>query len=233
MKFLLLSLFSLLLTFGSDSADFRLNGDKQESNAINDRMKCNNVVDDFFDAIEGKLDEMFEPIPLPDVSFGFEQKILLVTVEGEAKLYNGRLDGFSSLRRSGDAQLDTSEKTGQKMLMAPLGVSNMKGHYSGHVKFMNVGPSIHVDVEVQSIMLEMYLAQNYKVIGEAAFLADLIFKHLGHIELKIHGLGPLDWIINPFSNFVLEHLKGFIFGLFRNPVKNWLADQIKLANIQL
>ena len=110
---------------------------------------ANVLVDDFLARIQHKLDEKFEPIILPDKGFEFEKKILLVTVKGEAKLTNGWLAGFSTLHRNGDAQLSTSP--GTRILKAPLGVSNLAGHYRGRVKFMNFGPTIEVDIKLGQV----------------------------------------------------------------------------------
>jgi len=190
---------------------------------------ANAMIDDFLDRIGSKMDEKFEPIVLPDAGFQFEKKILMVTVKGEATLKEGWLAGFSTLHRNGDARLSGSP--GTRILKAPLGVSNLAGHYKGSVRFMNLGPTIHVNIKVGQLAVEMFLMQLDG--DERAKLASLTPKHSGEIDVTIEGLGLLDWILTPLNKFLVNALKKFIWGFLDEKVKLWLGEQIAFENIQL
>jgi len=190
---------------------------------------ANSMIDDFLDRIGAKMDEKFEPIVLPDAGFQFEKKILMVTVKGEATLKEGWLAGFSTLHRNGDAHLSGSP--GTRILKAPLGVSNLAGHYKGSVRFMNLGPTIHVNIKVGQLAVEMFLMQLDG--DQRAKLASLTPKHSGEIDVKIEGLGLLDWVLTPLNKFLVNALKKFIWGFLDEKVKIWLGEQIALENIQL
>jgi len=200
------------------------------SSASTDPVTTGNImIDDFLTQIAPKLDEKFEPIILPDAGFEFEKKILMVTVKGEATLKNGWLAGFSTLHRNGDARLMGSP--GTRILKAPLGVSNLAGHYRGRVKFMNIGPTIEVDIKLGQLAVEMYLMQLDD--DPKARLASLKPTHSGKIDVKIDGLGVLDWVLTPLNKFLVNALKKFLWGFVEEKVKLWLGDQIALENIQL
>jgi len=206
-------------------------GASSSPSAINPKsaVQANILVDDFLARIAYKLDEQFEPIVLPDAGFGFEKKILLVNVKGEAKLTDGWLAGFSTLHRNGDAKLMGSP--GTRILKTPLGVSNLAGHYRGSITFMNIGPKFTVDINLGQLSVEMFLMQLDG--DEKAKLASLKPTHSGKIDLKVEGLGVLGWILTPINKFLVNFLRKFIWGFLEERVKLWLGEQIALENIQL
>jgi len=186
--------------------------------------------DDFVDELLARarplIQEKLEPVKLPEYSYEISKSVIITDVKAMAKVYDGRLSGLSTLYRGGDATL-TSSVHGQIISISTLlGLSNLVGHYRGAVKFMSMGPSVTVDLTVRSVTLEVTIYQGISPDGTKTKpqLTRFDIKNLGKIDFEFDGLGPLDWIINPFSNFLINQLRGVIAWIVESPLHNIIAD---------
>ena len=68
---------------------------------------------------------------------------------------------------------------------------------------------------------------------EKARLASLKPLHRGKIDVKIEGLGVLDWILTPLNKFLVNGLSKFIWKFLEEKVKLWLGEQLAAESIQL
>jgi hypothetical protein len=60
--------------------------------------------------------------------------VLLVTVSGEVKIFDGWLAGVGTVHRTSRAEVTKSTDGRVAAIRAHLGVSNLLGHYQGRVK---------------------------------------------------------------------------------------------------
>ena len=47
-------------------------------------------------------------------------------------------------------------------------------------------------------------------------------KEIGHIDVNIHGLGPLDWILGTVVGFVADLIRDFLADVLEGPIKDLL-----------
>jgi len=173
-----------------------------------------------------------DPIKLPEDKASFSKKILFVTVHGEARVYEGWLAGLSTIHRTGNAEMSTSNDEQTMMVSAHLGVSNLKGHYRAHAKFMSLGPSASATVSVSSVSVRIGVKQSF-VPGSKPQLTNFNIERIGGISIHFSGLGPLDWIINLLTNLVGNLVKGAISNAIEKPLRSLIAEKLSQIDIPL
>jgi len=188
-------------------------------------MNANSYVDELLMRAKPLIQEMLEPVKLPEYSFKVSRSIIITDVKAEAKVHDGWLAGLTTLHRAGDATLTITNKQHTISIATTLGLSNIVGHYRGEVTFMNLGPSVRVHLSVQSLTVEVGVLQSMAGdIKSKPYLTCFDIKNLGEIHFEFDGLGPLDWIINPFTNFLLNKIRGVIAWIVESPLRTIIAD---------
>jgi len=196
---------------------------------------ANVVVDELVEDVSSKIQEKYDPLSLPDGGFGFEKKILLVTVKGEAKFYEGWLVGLSTLHRVGTSHVTRTEGVGRSTHVAStLGIGNLVGHYKAHAKFMNIGPSFEVTVTVPEITIEMALEQQLDMEGSTPVLTHFKILRVGSVDVKIKGsLGLLNWTLNKIVSFIANLVKKVIINRIDQPIRQLISDKLKEGSVSL
>lgn len=179
-----------------------------------------------------------EPANLPEERLGFQKDILLVTVRGEVKLYDGWLAGISTLHRTGDGHIvktTGSSSTGCLVTLdAHLGLSSIVGHYKAHAKFMNLGPTFELMISIPTISFAISLKQDVNQDGSRPDLAFLDIENIGEVGIIVNGyLGPLDWILSKVYSVVGNIVKGFVANLLQKPIRKMLSEELRNSNITL
>jgi len=190
-----------------------------------DSTNANAYVDELLARARPLIQEKLEPVELPEYSLKISQSIIITDVEAEAKVHDGWLAGLTTLHRAGDAILSTTTDKKTISISTTLGVSNIAGHYRGEVTFMNLGPSVQVHLSVRSLTVEVGVGQSmYGNTKSDPILTHFDIKNLGEIDFEFDGLGPLDWIINPFTNFLLNKIRGVIAWVVEFPLRHIIAN---------
>jgi len=167
-----------------------------------------------------------DPLMLPLKSFEFSKKVLLVEVRGSAKVYDGYLKGLSTLHRTGLASMNTNAETGAVTFRATIGVNDLIGSYKASAKFMNFGPSFGININMESVGVTFEIVQSVEK-GSKPQLLSFGIVDLGKIKTEIDGdLNILDFILNKFSNFVINLVKDVVAGALDIPLRKLLQDLI-------
>merc|ERR1719244_1097936 len=174
-----------------------------------------------------------DPLTLPDARKGFEKKVLGVTVHGEAKIYDGFLAGIQSIHRTGDAEMTQSADMTKLKIKAKLGMSKLNGHYRMHAKFMNLGPSGEVSVQVSLVSVEIHVSVDLSTGKPKTTLEYFDIDYVGKIGIYFDGLGPLDWIINPLGGWIINLVKDKIVDAVEGPLRKIIADKIQNVEIPI
>merc|ERR1712037_659058 len=91
-------------------------------------------------------------------------------------------------------------------------------------EFMGIGVSAGITANIADfgiyIDAEMDVAN-----GGGLQLTNFAISHVGHIDIDVSGLGPLDWILELLVDFVDTFLKDWIVSLVEGPLKD-LIQQI-------
>jgi len=207
---------TLLLIFVA----FFSNGWCQNMNSYVDQVIANLI------QVEGQNLNRFT---LPDQSTGFSKKVLFVTVHGSASLTDGYANGLTSLHRAGDFSLNHLDDE-RYQLIGDLGISSMYCQYRANAGFMgiNVGATLKANVGFIRIRatVDVNLATNVKEISNF----DL---QMSDMDIKIDGLGPLDWILNTVVGFARGRIQDLIQDKLRGPVKDALQNELNKFNIPI
>jgi len=90
---------------------------------------------------------------------------------------------------------------------------------------MNLGPSISIGLTVDTLTVKVGIVQSfYGDTSSKPFLKDFDIENLGEINFEFDGLGPLDWIINPLTNFLLNKIRGIIAWVVEFPLQSLIAN---------
>merc|ERR1711970_366268 len=153
------------------------------------------------------IENGLDPATLPDADTGFRDTILGITFHGSAHLFNGRFWRLSTIHRTGDTSF-TVEGT-KVRLTANIGVEAPTAHYDASAEFMGIGVSAGITANIADfgiyIDAEMDIAN-----GGGLQLTNFAISHVGHIDIDVYGLGPLDWILELLVDFVDTFLKDWI-----------------------
>lgn len=195
------------------------------SAAANFSVNANPFVEELLERARPMIRANLEPVLLPDYSFEISQSVIVAEVKAVAGVHDGQLTGLSTLHRAGDAFLTTSNGGTTYSIDAHLGVSNIAGNYRGEVTFMSLGPSISVHLTVKTLSVKVGVIQGISGSEKTPpVLATFNIENLGQIVIDFDGLGPLDWIINPLSNFLLNKISGFIAWIVESPLHSLIAE---------
>jgi len=167
------------------------------------------------------VEEGLDPATLPNADTSFSDTILGITFHGSAHLFNGHFWGLSTIARTGDTSFTTEGTT--LRLTANIGVNRPSAHYDASAEFMGVGVSAGVTANIADF--QIYLDAEMDVVnGGGLQLTNFAITHVGHIDVDISGLGPLDWILELLVDFVDAFLKDWIVGLVEGPLKDLIQD---------
>ena len=162
-----------------------------------------------------------DPAPLPDGSVGFSDTILGITFHGSASVSDGYFRGLSTIARNGGTNLDFNADTSKVTLSANVGIGASKAGYSARAEFMGVGVSASADIDVEKI--DVYFdAEMCITEGCTLKLTKFDIKEIGHIDVHVHGLGPLDWILDTVVGFVADLIRGFLADVLEGPIRDLL-----------
>merc|ERR1712001_617259 len=147
-----------------------------------------------------------DPADLPDGEVGFSQDIGFITLHGSAKVYDGFFQGLSTITRNGDTSFSYNDDT--LTLTANIGMGGSKAGYSATAEFQGIGISASADM----------------CTGEGCTLQLSTFdiKEIGNIDVHIHGLGPLDWILGTVTGFIADLIRDFLADILEGPIKDLL-----------
>merc|ERR1712236_168191 len=167
------------------------------------------------------IENNMDPMELPDLETGFSDTILGITWHGSAKLRNGHFWGLSTLARTGDTSFTVEGNTVR--LTAYIGIRGASAHYDASAEFMgiSVGAGVTADISDIQIFLD---AQMDLTAGSGLKLTDFQISHLGHINVDVSGLGPLDWILEILVDFVDTFLKDWLVDLVEGPLKDLIQS---------
>merc|ERR1712176_165443 len=184
--------------------------------------------DNYIDEVLANLRDMvitnnLDPADLPDAETGFSDTVLGITWHGSAKVYNGKFWGLSTIARAGDTSLTVEGTTAT--LTANIGIlSGARAHYDAKAEFMGI--TVHADADATVGDIQIYLAANMDVgdLNSGLQLTDFHISHVGHINVNISGLGPLDWILELLVDFIDAFLKDWIIGMLEGPLKDLIQS---------
>merc|ERR1719481_1713787 len=97
-----------------------------------------------------------------------------------------------------------------------VGITGAHAHYDAKAEFMGITVHASADADVSDI--QIYLDATMDLVAlDGLKLQEFHISHVGHIDVDISGLGPLDWILEIVADFIDAFLKDWIVDLVEGP----------------
>merc|ERR1711936_52460 len=157
------------------------------------------------------IEQGYDPAELPGDEVHFSQDIGFITIHGSARYDQGHFDGLSTIHRTGETQLCVGDNIA---VHANIGIRDARAGY-------------HVAAEFQGIEVGASAEAKMALSGEGGLqLGRFEITNVGHIDVSVSGLGPLDWILGKLAGAIADTIKGFIIPLIEGPIRDILQNII-------
>ncbi|GFT17858.1 uncharacterized protein NPIL_428181 [Nephila pilipes] len=167
------------------------------------QQKANDYIDDFIEKATNGSGGFIDPLPLEELKKGFEREIGFVKVKGEAKLYDGKIFGLSSMKRKGNTTvIDLDDML---LISTQLTFKKLHATYKGALLLNDAGPSISMNAKVGGSKVTMFIVAPAE--GGKAELMSFDVSKLQDIRISIFGLGPFGWAASLMSTLALNALE--------------------------
>jgi len=167
------------------------------------KARANAYIDDFIEKATNGSGGFIDPLPLDDLKKGFEREIAFITIKGEAKLYDGKIFGLSSLQRVGNVTvIDLDEMI---MISTQLTFKKIHATYKGAILINDLGPKITVNARIGGSKVSMFIVVPPE--GGKGDLMSFNINKLEDIRISVWGLGPLGWTASIVSTLALNALE--------------------------
>lgn len=186
----------------------------------------NEVIDTVMEVLQQVIQESLDPMGLPQISESFSEKFLGVTLTGKIKAFDGRLQGLSTIRRNGPTHLDMVNNDSALKLTTSLALDRLNAGYSSHAQFMALKVSPSATASVSNIQFDLE-AQACLQHGCSLQLTKFQIRDIGHIDVKINGLGGLGRVLGPLTGAIGNQIKRSLYNAIEGPIKNLLSEELR------
>merc|ERR1711990_146638 len=185
------------------------------------------AADDYIDEVLVNVAKMvveqgYDPAELPGDEVHFSQDIGFITIHGSARYDHGHFDGLSTIHRTGETQLCAGETID---IHANIGLRDARAGYHVAAEFQGIEVGASAEAKINSI--DIYFEASMALSGEGGLqLGRFEITNVGHIDVSVSGLGPLDWILGKLAGAIADTIKGFIIPLIEGPIRDILQNII-------
>ncbi|CAL1293756.1 unnamed protein product [Larinioides sclopetarius] len=167
------------------------------------QQRVNDYIDEFIQQATNGSGGFIDPLPLEELKKGFEREIGFVRVTGEAKLYNGKIFGLSTMKRKGNATvLDLDDML---IISTDLTFKKLNATYKGRLLLNDAGPTITLKAKVGRSQVSMIIIA--PVEGGKSEMMSFNINKLQDVRISITGLGPMGWGASIVSTLALNALE--------------------------
>uniref|UniRef100_A0A1I8J6J4 BPI2 domain-containing protein n=1 Tax=Macrostomum lignano TaxID=282301 RepID=A0A1I8J6J4_9PLAT len=169
-----------------------------------------------------------DPISIPEQRVSFSKKILLVTVWGSARMYNGLAYGLSTIHRAGNCNIGAQ---GTNVVVGcVIGIDNIRGSFDSRAEFMGIGVNAGISFLVSRIRVVFRVSADVAA-GSSPRLDHFAISEVSPVAVSISGLGPLDWILTPVANVVVNAVQHQIVAAIESPIRHELSKVLGSVSI--
>merc|ERR1711973_60923 len=131
-------------------------------------------------------------------------------------------DGLSTIHRTGETQLCVGDNIA---VHANIGIRDARAGYHVAAEFQGIEVGASAEAKISSI--DIYFEASMALSGEGGLqLGRFEITNVGHIDVSVSGLGPLDWILGKLVGAIADTIKGFIIPLIEGPIRDILQNII-------
>jgi len=184
------------------------------------------TADAFLDTILAAVKQQFadklDPFNLPDKELSFEQKVVVVNFKGHIKLFEGVMNGLSSLHRTKASHIVQEEGSEDLGLQLRIGVNDLDFRYRAHIAFMGIGPTVTIKGKLKH--LDIYAEGGLLSDSAKPFITEFDIKELDGLNIEVEGLSVLDFVINIIAKGVTTIFKSQVTGSINNVLKSMIEE---------
>ncbi|XP_068083378.1 mite allergen Lep d 7 [Anabrus simplex] len=167
-----------------------------------------------------------EQVPVSNFGTGFSKKILFITWHGNFTAEKGWARDLATITRTSDMTL--SYDKGTLSVFGSLGLRDLKVGFDQYfAKFMNIGPSgtLRATTGYNSVFIRAAIQLG---INSTTSLENLRVDNIDEIDVKVTGLGILNWLTSKIVTWVLgfynESIRKVVRQQLLNPLYHVLND---------
>lgn len=214
--------FELFLNSGEDTegattpspgADFEGNSIQASTSSALDvcgTVNLNKIVDQLLDSLRKDIVQRGkDKIAIPDIHETFRKKVGIVKVRGEFDAAQGWVKNLSTVHRTADVVASSYGKW--ISLSCGFGLEHLElGYDEYNATFMKLGIQGKLDGTIGKNSLLMNATVTWVNHKCTITLNELSLNQLGGLNLRVTGLGPLNWLFSKISSWVFQHFKSEI-----------------------
>lgn len=208
--------------------DVRSSGKESPSNVnVCGTVNLDKIVDELLDGLRNDIVKKgFDKIKIPDIQENFVKKVGIIEMKGYFHGEDGWAKNLSTIYRT-DHVIATSHDN-SLTVSCGFGLYDLQFGYDKYkAKFINIGPSGKLDVSVakNSLLLNATVSWNNGTCNTT--LDYLRLNKLGGFNMKITGLGPLNWLISKISDWIFKKFHNEIREKVETTLKEEIESQLK------
>ncbi|XP_054169084.1 uncharacterized protein LOC128966257 [Oppia nitens] len=181
-------------------------------------------------AVHTLNDTGVDPLPLPPLTDKFSYDLMLFKLKGELKVYDGYLNGLSSLVRTGD--IITTYSNNEVVFEASMGFTNLTGGYNWKTSVLGGGPSGSSSLTISGISCYLQLKQGLHR-GAKPTISSFRIDKIKHLWIDVNGLGSWDFILELIMNVVSNAFKLSLANAIGGPVTDAIQKELNQLPISL
>nr|AGT15837.1 50MGP [Reticulitermes flavipes] len=190
---------------------------------------ANDYVDKLLNVARSYIgDKGLSEVDIPNIDASFSKKILFVTFHGSFTTRDGHARNLATLTRTSDITLDYN--TGGVKVFGSVGLTQLELRYNRYeAKFQGIGPSGTVDAKVGSNSI--FLKVNVLLAAEPSItLEDVHIEYVKDINIKVTGLGILDWILSKIVTWITGLLNDKIISALDSQLQQHISGILSLVD---
>nr|Q9U1G2.1 RecName: Full=Mite allergen Lep d 7; AltName: Allergen=Lep d 7; Flags: Precursor [Lepidoglyphus destructor]CAB65963.1 putative allergen [Lepidoglyphus destructor] len=189
--------------------------------AYYDDNMANQMVDQIVKSLTTKKE--LDPFKIEQTKVPIDKKIGLIHIKGSATIKNAVITGLSHISRRGDAKIDTDG--GAFAATLKLGDKNIRIKTDLH---LDLGKIIHPNLKFEGHIGDIDMKLKLKLDAEGKPSLDQFeIDEFEQVELFIHGLGPLDPLVDVIADSFVKYFNPQARKLVTDMLKPILVEEIK------
>jgi hypothetical protein len=218
---------TVVLQEDSEGSRNNTNGDYAIANmTVCGTVNLNKIVDGLLDGLRTDIVEQGkDKISIPQIDKTFQKKVGFLKVKGEFIGEDGWVKNLSTVHRTADVV--ASSYGNLISVSCGFGLEHLEVGYDRYqAKFMRVGPHGKISgiIGKNSILINATLTlADHKC---ALTLNELVLNQFGGLNLKVTGLGPMNWLFSRISTWILQHFKSEIKGKIESTLREEIVKKL-------
>lgn len=188
----------------------------------------NSYVDNLLKSLKPFIEE-YDPLHLPGLFNAFEKRIGPFVLKGYANFTSRFLKGLSSLRRTGDVDLQFNELSGRTSAGIHIGISKARVFYKTHLYIEGAHSHPSVTAHVSNIIVFCRVTFNIKT-GYRR-IDDFRITAMENPKISVTDLSGFGWLVSHITNLVITPILSKVKATIEKDIRAHLTTIINKLQI--